>query len=377
VSEGGGGGGGGSAIGGGLSLVGAIIGSSAQKKAAKRIADALRAQTLSGEALARQAAAIDALRGAGGFLGTRENLTEDQRIALLTALTETQRGGSDFLTLVGLTADVLQGILVPEAGGFEIPFSELRRFDETLRNLGLIEPGPQQPGTVTQVGGLGGTEESQLGSFNFLQLLGRGFNRGAEFLGSLTPALQAFMQFFQPQIPNTSIFFPQFGTPAFPFGGTAPAFSGSLGPIPGFRPGPTANTGGFRMPFADTSFFSGLASLATAVGGAVQTFRGQPASFVSPATPALGNFSGLEGAFSGEANLRALPALGTGAPGCITPTIEQGRIRFPGTVMVPDGRGGFKIFKNMGAPILMSGDLAACRRVKRIGARVRRVTGKR
>lgn len=130
------------------------------------------------------------------------------------------------------------------------------------------------------------------------------------------------------------------------------------------------------MPFVETSFLSGLAGLAGAVGTAVQQFRQPtgvfPASFqVSPATPALFGLPTFPEArqFMGEA---------ISGGNCIVPTIDcKGVARFPSEVIVPKQGGGLVVFKNMGKAILMSGDLAACKRVRRIQKRVARAAGKR
>jgi len=73
----------------------------------------------------------------------------------------------------------------------------------------------------------------------------------------------------------------------------------------------------------------------------------------------------------GGAGQTLLPAQAGGA--CIAPT-AQTTIRLPSRVDVPTrdaaGNQRFTTFKNMGRPILWSGDVAAAKRVKRISSRV-------
>lgn len=74
-----------------------------------------------------------------------------------------------------------------------------------------------------------------------------------------------------------------------------------------------------------------------------------------------------------------LGAIPTTGGACITPTARSS-VRLPSRVDVPtvdaSGNTRFTTFKNMGKPILWSGDLAACKRVKRLGSRVRRAGGR-
>lgn len=122
-----------------------------------------------------------------------------------------------------------------------------------------------------------------------------------------------------------------------------------------------------------------FAPIAMPGGAPIQQFPGgfadprlvsaNPASFAS-ASPA-GNFlSAITPDFLG-----AIPTTG-GA--CISPTTST-TTRLPSRVDVPttDANGNMRMttFKNMGHPVLWSGDLAAVRRVKRIATRVRRATG--
>lgn len=61
----------------------------------------------------------------------------------------------------------------------------------------------------------------------------------------------------------------------------------------------------------------------------------------------------------------------------ITPHPVTGAL--PGSVMAPYrtrcGRASWTIYKKMGRPVLMSGDFAAARRVKRAGSKARRHVG--
>ena len=88
-----------------------------------------------------------------------------------------------------------------------------------------------------------------------------------------------------------------------------------------------------------------------------------------------------------------LGALGFGIPGgdlvptgvgnlqsaaCITPRMT-GSVRLPSRVDVPtvdaSGNQRFTTFKNMGRPLLWSGDLAAAKRVRKVAAKARRRVG--
>jgi len=67
---------------------------------------------------------------------------------------------------------------------------------------------------------------------------------------------------------------------------------------------------------------------------------------------------------------------GNGGVTCITPTVGT-TARLPSRVDVPspDGRT-FVTFRNMGRPVLWSGDFAAAKRVKRIAGRAKRRGGR-
>lgn len=73
-----------------------------------------------------------------------------------------------------------------------------------------------------------------------------------------------------------------------------------------------------------------------------------------------------------------LGAIPTSGGACISPT-TRATTRLPSRVDVPTidagGNTRFTSFKNMGKPVLWSGDIAACKRVKRIGSKVRRAVG--
>lgn len=73
-----------------------------------------------------------------------------------------------------------------------------------------------------------------------------------------------------------------------------------------------------------------------------------------------------------------LMRLATGAT-CITPTAGAARLRLPSRVDVPvtdaSGNMRFVTFKNVGRPILWTGDLAIAKRVKKISGRLGRSRG--
>jgi len=62
------------------------------------------------------------------------------------------------------------------------------------------------------------------------------------------------------------------------------------------------------------------------------------------------------------------------APGCIVPQLRQS-MRLPSRVDVPNQNGTFTTFKNMGRPILWTGDLAATKRVRKVARRAKRAGG--
>ena len=63
----------------------------------------------------------------------------------------------------------------------------------------------------------------------------------------------------------------------------------------------------------------------------------------------------------------------------ITPYTANGGQRLPSTVEVPyqtrSGQTRHAHYKNMGRPLLYSGDLAACKRVRKVGTKARRRSG--
>ena len=62
----------------------------------------------------------------------------------------------------------------------------------------------------------------------------------------------------------------------------------------------------------------------------------------------------------------------------IQPYTTDGRPRMPSSVTVPyqvNGKTKYAYYKNMGRPVLYSGDFAACKRVKRVASKARRRSG--
>ena len=69
------------------------------------------------------------------------------------------------------------------------------------------------------------------------------------------------------------------------------------------------------------------------------------------------------------------PGASMGAVACITPRAGGG-LRLPSRVDVPSPSGnGFVTFKNMGRPVLWTGDFAAAKRVRKIAGKARRRSG--
>lgn len=64
-----------------------------------------------------------------------------------------------------------------------------------------------------------------------------------------------------------------------------------------------------------------------------------------------------------------------GGPTCIVPQATTGQLRLPSRVDVPTGDGKFVTFRNMGRPVLWSGDFAASKRVNKVAGRARRRRG--
>ena len=84
---------------------------------------------------------------------------------------------------------------------------------------------------------------------------------------------------------------------------------------------------------------------------------------------------------AGALGSELLDLFGTSGGGGVTirPRSVESRPRLPSRVDVPvmDAAGNqrFVAFKNMGRPVLFSGDIAACKRVKRIAKRTRKAVG--
>jgi len=89
---------------------------------------------------------------------------------------------------------------------------------------------------------------------------------------------------------------------------------------------------------------------------------------------------GIAGGALAESLFDLIPGGGFGGGGgaCITP-VQRTSVSLPSRVDVPtvDARGNtrFTSFVNMGRPVLWAGDLRACKRVKKAGARARRAAG--
>lgn len=126
------------------------------------------------------------------------------------------------------------------------------------------------------------------------------------------------------------------------------------------------------------------------VGGILQQGIDLLGSIFGPSNGGLGMPPMYGGALPGG----AMPWTGPGGGGvadlpyidvvpqgstCITPRQTTGR-RLPSRVDVPtvdaSGNVRYTTYKNMGRPILWSGDLAACKRVKRVATRARRAGGR-
>jgi hypothetical protein len=191
---------------------------------------------------------------------------------------------------------------------------------------------------------------------------------------------------------------------------------GQLGEVPFVQPGganvPTVPTSG---PSFLGGLFAGVNDLVSGVGTLGQnigtTIRDVRTAFAAPQPQLLqagtGGFGGgfasapapqmqQAGFFGGGAALPTVPtSFGFGIPGvdivpnqtpgaslgalaCISPR-QSTSMRLPSRVDVPtmDSSGNlrFTVFKNMGRPLLFSGDVAAAKRVRRVAARARRARG--
>ena len=93
-------------------------------------------------------------------------------------------------------------------------------------------------------------------------------------------------------------------------------------------------------------------------------YPGGAPSYAPSVTPTLG-FPGFDIAPEGST--------------AITPYETGGSVRLPSTVEVPyptrNGAVRHAHYKNMGRPLLYSGDLAACKRVRKVGAKARSRSG--
>jgi len=139
-----------------------------------------------------------------------------------------------------------------------------------------------------------------------------------EFIGAITPIAQTLIPALLPQPGRSPVFMPG---GALPFG------------LPGF---PQATRAGFEL------FPQGLDSL---LGPSMLPQFLQPGGGAAVA-----------------------------APGCIVPQVRTS-MRLPSRVDVPNANGTFTTFKNMGRPILWTGDLAATKRVRKVARRAKRAGG--
>jgi len=172
-------------------------------------------------------------------------------------------------------------------------------------------------------------------------------------------------------------------------------------PITEARPMATVPTGGLFSGFAEG--LGGLIQAATPLLGAIlppliapqpQQFSfqtlpqprfvgsGTPFQQFLPAAPGVDTLQVQQaGAFSDFLFGPSPGLLGLGAGGaapaggvCVGPETST-TTKLPARIDVPTGRGRFTTYKNMGQPVLFRGDLAACKRVRRIGRAVKKSLG--
>lgn len=243
-------------------------------------------------------------------------------------------------------------------------------FDTDSRAAETLDQLAAQAGiTVDQLLGIGGTfAPSQSGP----SALDRGslgpIGPGLDFQLPAAPSTATFGGGFMPHVPNGLSFLSSDGGGGSVFGGGTPQQSS------GFDFGGLFEAGLAVLPGVLQAF--GVGQPASHPGGAP---IGVPVSHVSTSGPGI-----LQ---------RGAEALGFGIPGgdlvptgvgslqsvaCITPRVGT-TMRLPSRVDVPtvDSRGNqrFTTFKNMGRPLLWSGDLAAARRVRKVAAKARRRVG--
>jgi len=119
-----------------------------------------------------------------------------------------------------------------------------------------------------------------------------------------------------------------------------------------------------RLGFAGGGSMSGVPLAAGGAGGLLAALLGEQGAMEAPdLLESLGMATGLEGAIEREATFYVPTASGVRA----VPEIQA---RNPVT-------GRINTWKNMGRPVLFSGDLATCKRVNKISARVGRVARRR
>lgn len=159
-------------------------------------------------------------------------------------------------------------------------------------------------------------------------------------------------------------------------GGGSDAPMGYVGIFPGERPAPspfqTVLGGGSSMPYlltpspssGDVGFLQGAGTLAQGIGSIIAAIRGGQSSSMPGGAMNLGNYGGV---FPNAIGNRINDVLGTGAPsGCAV----------GGAVGVTNPNTGKMVwFRRAGVPVLWSGDLAACKRVRKAASHARRRVG--
>lgn len=175
-----------------------------------------------------------------------------------------------------------------------------------------------------------------------------------------SPSAPRTQQINFPQFPQIN--FPQF--PGFPF----PSASG---------PGAGGVGGSGSMPNISTSFLGDAGGFDRLIQGGIDilsTLTRQPPSALPGGAPLFGEGFRLPNL---GFDLPMVDIVRQGAT-CITPRATSG-MRLPSRVDVPtqDSAGNvrFTTFKNMGRPVLWTGDFAAAKRVRKVAGRARRASG--
>jgi len=237
------------------------------------------------------------------------------------------------------------------------------------------------PGPFVQEFGIAESFENQ--QLRLDRLAAALFQGGSSFAGQTLPTGATVETILNSILEGVTLFleggvFDLFGIGPRPPRGPGAAGFAPRAPIP-VTDLPTTTSGGFPVPqvptfLAGNETFSFLETLIAAApsllgafgiapsggggGGSRPTVAQPVSSLPAVISSGAGNVAGMLGAT------------------CIVPQAGPGTLRLPSRVDVPDGRGKFVTFRNMGRPVLWSGDFAAAKRVRKVAGKARRRGGR-